>query len=190
MDDDLWDNRIKHLKRRNKLWVDSIISLNNIICLGFFFHYFTFACMRFKFLSILFKNVKIKMVKNYIKQNNNEWRNLLWTMIAKLKTFFCFVLYFQITEYTCNTFKAIHYTVEWEFVRTQHILYTWLGHVKLIIWFSDTEVTTSFNQRKTEECSEFLQREIGVVSLWSIQVKRCENLNTDFFTVVFIFAWW
>ena len=215
------------MERRNKLWVDSIISLSNIICLGFFFHYFTFACMRFKFLSILLKNVKIKMFKNYIKQNNNEWRNLIWTMIAKLKTFFCFVLYFQITEYTCNTFKAIHYTVEWEFVRTQHILYTWLGHVKLIIWFSDTdfqkndeggrvfnfciymhigpifgfhfidcyhlellEVTTSFNQRKTQECSEFLQREIGVVSLWSIQVKRNENLNADFFTVVFIFVWW
>ena len=77
-----------------------------------------------------------------------------------------------------------------------------LGHVKLIIWFSDTdfqkndkggrvfnfciymhigpifrfhfidcyhselpEVMTSYNQRKTQECSEFLQREIGVVSL-------------------------
>ena len=93
-----------------------------------------------------------------------------------------------------------------------------LGHVKLIIWFSDTdfqkndeggrifnfciymhigpifrfhfidcyhselpEVTTSYNQRKTQECSEFLQRKIGVVSLWSIQVKRCKNLNADFF---------
>ena len=52
------------------------------------------------------------------------------------------------------------------------------------------EVTTSYNQRKTQECSEFLQCEIGVVSLWSIQVKRHENLNTDFFTVVFIFIWW
>ena len=31
-----------------------------------------------------------------------------------------------------------------------------------------------------------IQREIGVVSLRSIQVKRCENLNADFFTVVFI----
>ena len=77
-----------------------------------------------------------------------------------------------------------------------------LGHVKLIIWFSDTdfqkhdeggrvfnfcicmhigpifkfhfidcyhselpEVTTSYNQRKTQECYEFLQREFGVVSL-------------------------
>ena len=34
------------------------------------------------------------------------------------------------------------------------------------------EVMTSYNQRKTQECSEFLQREIGVVSLWSIQAKR------------------
>jgi hypothetical protein len=52
------------------------------------------------------------------------------------------------------------------------------------------EVTTSFNQRKTQECSEFLQREIGVVSLWSIQFKRHENFNADFFNVVFIFVWW
>jgi hypothetical protein len=44
-----------------------------------------------------------------------------------------------------------------------------------------TEVTTSYNQRKTQQCSEFLQREIGVVSLWSIQVKRRENFNADFF---------
>jgi hypothetical protein len=51
------------------------------------------------------------------------------------------------------------------------------------------EVTISYNQRKTQECSEFLQREIGVVSLWSIQVQRCENLNADFFPVVFIFVW-
>jgi hypothetical protein len=43
------------------------------------------------------------------------------------------------------------------------------------------EVTTSYNQRKTQECSEFLQHEIGVVSLWSIQVKRHENLNADFY---------
>ena len=93
-----------------------------------------------------------------------------------------------------------------------------LGHVKLIISFSDTdfqkndergrvfnfclymhigpifrfhfidcyhselpEVTTLYNQRKTQECSEFLQCEIGVVSLWSIQVKRHGNLNADFF---------
>ena len=100
-----------------------------------------------------------------------------------------------------------------------------LGHVKLIIWFSDTdfqnndeggrvfnfciymhigpifrfhfidcyhlellEVMTLYNQMKTQECCEFLQCEIGVVSLWSIQVKRRENLNADFFTVVFIFC--
>jgi hypothetical protein len=37
---------------------------------------------------------------------------------------------------------------------------------------------------------EFLQREIGVVSLWSIQVKRRENLNANFFTIVIIFIWW
>jgi hypothetical protein len=102
-----------------------------------------------------------------------------------------------------------------------------LGHVKLIIWFSDTdfqkndeggrvfniclymhngpifrfhfidcyhselpEVAISCNQRKTQECSKFLQREIGVVSLWSIQVKRRKNLNVAFITIVFIFVWW
>ena len=84
-----------------------------------------------------------------------------------------------------------------------------LGHVKLIIWFSDTdfqkndeggrvfnfciymhigpifrfhfidsyhsellEVTTSYNQRKTQECSEFLQREIGVVSADFLLMRR------------------
>ena len=52
------------------------------------------------------------------------------------------------------------------------------------------EVTTSYNQRKTQECSEFLQREIGVVSLWSIQFKRHENFNADFLTLLFIFVWW
>ena len=78
----------------------------------------------------------------------------------------------------------------WNPVKNGHRNQLWFHFIDC--YYSELlEVTTSYNQRKTQECSEFLQREIGVVfSFLSIQVKRRENLNTDFFTVVFIFVWW